>query len=116
MGKSIALGLLSFPSIFLRLGMVGGVITTVGAGTLAYFTAWIMVDFKLKHPGVMHFGDAGGVLFGNWGRRILGIGLVLKVSRTCLTQPCSHAEYGPSWVSCPHRQTSTFNSQLQCHL
>ncbi|KIR35488.1 hypothetical protein I352_01763 [Cryptococcus deuterogattii MMRL2647] len=76
--ESIALGLLSFPSIFLRLGMVGGVITTVGAGILAYFTAWIMVDFKLKHPGVMHFGDAGGVLFGNWGRRILGIGLVLK--------------------------------------
>ncbi|KIR59097.1 hypothetical protein I314_05081, partial [Cryptococcus bacillisporus CA1873] len=57
---------------------MGGVITTVGAGILAYFTAWIMVDFKLKHPGVMHFGDAGGVLFGNWGRRILGIGLVLK--------------------------------------
>ncbi|KAL0241923.1 hypothetical protein I308_106097 [Cryptococcus tetragattii IND107] len=49
--ESIALGLLSFPSIFLRLGMVGGVITTVGPGILAHFTAWIMVDFKLKHPG-----------------------------------------------------------------
>ncbi|KAE8542874.1 hypothetical protein D1P53_000937 [Cryptococcus gattii VGV] len=78
--ESIALGLLSFPSIFLRLGMAGGVIARVGAGILAYFTAWIMVDFKLKHPGVMHFGDAGGVLFGNWGRRILGIGLSMGLA------------------------------------
>lgn len=50
MGKSIALGLLSFPSIFLRLGMVGGVITTVGPGILAHFTAWIMVDFSSSIP------------------------------------------------------------------
>ncbi|XAO27182.1 hypothetical protein I312_106024 [Cryptococcus bacillisporus CA1280] len=90
--ESIALGLLSFPSIFLRLGMVGGVITTVGAGILAYFTAWIMVDFKLKHPGVMHFGDAGGVLFGNWGRRILGIGLSMGLA-------ASHALIGKQALS-----------------
>ena len=39
-----------------------------------------MVDFKCRHMGVMHFGDAGGVMFGKWGSRIFGWGMVLKVS------------------------------------
>ncbi|WRT64466.1 uncharacterized protein IL334_001398 [Kwoniella shivajii] len=76
--ENIALGALSYPSIFLRLGMVGGLIANVGLGVLAYITAWIMIDFKMKHMGVMHFADAGGLLFGPWGRRILGAGMVAK--------------------------------------
>ncbi|WWC86580.1 uncharacterized protein L201_001457 [Kwoniella dendrophila CBS 6074] len=76
--ENIALGTLSYPSIFLRLGMVGGIIANVGLGVLAYITAWIMIDFKMNHMGVMHFADAGGVLFGKWGRRILGAGMVAK--------------------------------------
>ncbi|WWD00941.1 hypothetical protein V866_007879 [Kwoniella sp. B9012] len=76
--ENIALGALSYPSIFLRLGMVGGLIANIGLGVLAYITAWIMIDFKMKHMGVMHFADAGGLLFGKWGRRILGAGMVAK--------------------------------------
>lgn len=41
-----------------------------------------MVDFKCRHMGVMHFGDAGGVMFGKWGSRIFGWGMVLKVSNS----------------------------------
>lgn len=78
--ENIAIGLLSFPSVFLRLGVVGGMIATVGLGTLAYITAWIMVDFKLKYMGVMNIGDAGELMFGKLGRRWFGWGLVLKVS------------------------------------
>ena len=55
-------------------------IATVGLGTLAYITAWIMVDFKLKYMGVMNIGDAGELMFGKLGRRWFGWGLVLKVS------------------------------------
>lgn len=76
--QNIAIGILSFPSIFMRLGMVGGVITTVGLGILAYIMCWIQCDFKLRHMGVMHFGDAGGVMFGKWGARIFGWGMVMK--------------------------------------
>ena len=70
--------------MFLRLGVVGGMIATVGLGTLAYITAWIMVDFKLKYMGVMNIGDAGELMFGKLGRRWFGWGLVLKVSSRLL--------------------------------
>lgn len=39
-----------------------------------------MVDFKVKYMGVMNIGDAGELMFGKWGRRWFGWGLVLKVS------------------------------------
>ncbi|ODN85248.1 hypothetical protein L198_07571 [Cryptococcus wingfieldii CBS 7118] len=76
--ENIAVGVLSFPSVFLRLGIVGGLIATIGLAVLAYITCWIMIDFKLRHMGVMHYGDAGGVLFGPWARRLFGTGMVLK--------------------------------------
>jgi hypothetical protein len=80
--ENLALGLLSFPSIFERLGMVGAIIATLGLGVMAYGTAWILVDLKVRYMGVMNFGDAGDLMFGRWGRRIFGWGLVLKVSHT----------------------------------
>jgi hypothetical protein len=55
-------------------------IATVLLGSLAYITAFIMVDFKVRYPGVMNIGDAGDLMFGKWGRRWFGWGLVLKVS------------------------------------
>lgn len=76
--ENLALGLLSFPSIFERLGMVGAIIATLSLGIMAYGTAWILVDLKVKYMGVMNFGDAGDLMFGKWGRRIFGWGLVLK--------------------------------------
>ena len=58
--------------------MVGGCIATIGLAFLAYLTCWIMVDFKCRHMGVMNYGDVGGVLFGKWGRRFIGTGVILK--------------------------------------
>lgn len=78
--QNLALGLLSFPSVFERLGVVPALIATLGLGALAYATAWIMVDFKIRFMGVANPGDAGEVMFGKWGRRVFGWGLVLKVS------------------------------------
>jgi len=62
--------------------MVGGVIATLGLAGLGYLTCWIMVDFKLKHMGVLNYGDAMGVVFGKWGRRFVGTGVVLKVRQS----------------------------------
>lgn len=105
--ENIALGTLSFPSIFLRLGIVGGIVTTVLLGMLAYVTAWMQINFKLRHMGVMHFGDAGGVMFGKWGRRVLGFGMVVKsmglagshvlVGQEALTSISSHAICNVWW-------------------
>jgi len=60
--------------------MVGGVIATLGLAGLGYLTCWIMVDFKMRHMGVLNYGDAMGVVFGKWGKRFVGTGVVLKVS------------------------------------
>lgn len=76
--ENIAMGALSFPSVFMRLGMVGGLVATIGLAALAYATCCIMIDFKMRHVGVMHYGDAGGLLFGPVGRRVFGTGMVLK--------------------------------------
>ncbi|KAH6682918.1 transmembrane amino acid transporter protein-domain-containing protein [Halenospora varia] len=75
---NIAIGLLSFPSTFHRLGMFGGVLCTVVLGIWAYFMAWIMVDFKIRHKGVMNYPDVGAILFGKWCRRITAVGLAAK--------------------------------------
>lgn len=57
--------------------------------------------------GVMHFGDAGGVIFGRWGRRVLGTGMVLKsmglagshvlVGQEAITSISSHAICNVWW-------------------
>lgn len=51
LAEGIALGTLSFPSIFMRLGIFGGVVATVGLGALAWLAASWMVDFKKRFPG-----------------------------------------------------------------
>ncbi|GAA6022596.1 hypothetical protein JCM10207_003918 [Rhodosporidiobolus poonsookiae] len=76
--EAIALGTLSFPSTFHRLGMAGGIICNTVFVAVAYLTAWLYVDFKLKYPYVMNAADAGEVMFGKWGARIVGVGIVAK--------------------------------------
>jgi hypothetical protein len=49
-----------------------------------------MVDFKVRHPGVMNYPDIGDIMFGKWGRNLLAFGLAAKVSR-------EHALRWPSW-------------------
>lgn len=46
--EAIALGALSIPSAFATLGMVAGVITTVGMGFIAIYTSYIVGQVKLK--------------------------------------------------------------------
>lgn len=113
------MGLLSFPSIFNRLGMVGGVIATLGLGFLAYITAWIMVDFKLRYPGVMNYADAGTVMFGKRGGQILGVGMFLKVgcyfpSIFMLTSPPEYRSWRQPhsrWPNRPYQHQLRFRLQ-----
>jgi len=116
--QNIALGLLSFPSVYLRLGIAGGMIATVILGTLAYITAWIMVDFKVKYMGVMNIGDAGELMFGKWGRRWFGWGLVLKVSynHILMIVVADRLGNGSCRISCAGRRRSSSIPLVQLYL
>ncbi|KZV72461.1 hypothetical protein PENSPDRAFT_663740 [Peniophora sp. CONT] len=72
MAETIALGILSFPLVFHRLGMFGGVFTTVMLALLSWYTGYVLVRFKANHPGVINFADAGHVVFGNFGFWLFG--------------------------------------------
>ncbi|POY73092.1 hypothetical protein BMF94_3930 [Rhodotorula taiwanensis] len=76
--EAIALGTLSFPQNFYRLGMAGGIIANCGFIVIAYVTTHWMVDFKLRYPHVLNVAEAGEVIFGKWGGRVLGVGMVAK--------------------------------------
>ncbi|EIM89333.1 uncharacterized protein STEHIDRAFT_94487 [Stereum hirsutum FP-91666 SS1] len=78
MAETIALGILSFPKVFYRLGMFGGIFTTIALAALSWQTGYVIVQFKVNHPGVMNFADAGGVVAGRKGFWLLGAMLVTK--------------------------------------
>lgn len=43
-------GMLSLPSSLDAVGVVPGVIVIVFLGAFATFTAWLLIEFKLRHP------------------------------------------------------------------
>jgi hypothetical protein len=87
--EAIALGALSIPSAFATLGMVAGVITTVGMGFIAIYTSYIVGQVKLKFPEVAHYADAGRLMMGTFGYELIGamftLELVFLVGSHCLT-------------------------------
>lgn len=87
--EAIALGSLSLPSAFATLGMVAGVILTVGLGFVAIYTSYVVGQVKLKFPQVSHYADAGRLLFGRFGYELIGamfaLQLTFLVGSHCLT-------------------------------
>ncbi|KAF8850423.1 amino acid transporter-like protein [Acephala macrosclerotiorum] len=87
--EAIALGALSIPSAFATLGMVAGVITTVGLGFVAIYTSYVVGQVKLAFPHVAHYADAGRLLMGTFGYELIGamfaLELIFLVGSHCLT-------------------------------
>ncbi|KAL2069389.1 hypothetical protein VTL71DRAFT_14068 [Oculimacula yallundae] len=87
--EAIALGALSIPKAFATLGMVAGVITTVGLGLVAIYTSHIVGQVKLKFPEVAHYADAGRLIWGKFGYELIGamfaLELTFLVGSHCLT-------------------------------
>lgn len=69
----IGLGVLSIPSVFDTLGLVPGIICLLFIAFLTGWSAWVIGDFKLRHPEVYSIDDVGQLLFGKPGRIIVGI-------------------------------------------
>jgi hypothetical protein len=61
-------------SAFATLGMVAGVILTIGVGLVCIYTSYVVGQVKLKYPNVQHYSDIGPLLAGN-NRRL---GLIFK--------------------------------------
>ncbi|KAK3319003.1 transmembrane amino acid transporter protein-domain-containing protein [Apodospora peruviana] len=76
---AIALGSLGLPSAFATLGMVAGVILTVGLGLVAMYTSYVVGQMKIKYPEITHFADVGRLMFGRVGYEILGAMFVLQL-------------------------------------
>jgi hypothetical protein len=77
--EAIALGALSIPSAFATLGMVAGVILTVGIGLIAIYTSYVVGQVKLAFPEVAHYADAGRLLMGRFGYELIGAMFTLQL-------------------------------------
>ncbi|KAI4229832.1 MAG: hypothetical protein L6R40_008042 [Gallowayella cf. fulva] len=75
--EAIALGSLSMPSAFASLGMVAGVIMTIGIGLIAIYTSYIVGQVRLKHPHIQHYADAVGLMWGRFGYELTSVMFVL---------------------------------------
>ncbi|CAI7630297.1 unnamed protein product [Penicillium glandicola] len=75
--QSVSLGVLSLPSSMAVLGLVPGCIIIVGIGALTTYTGYVVGQFKLRYPQVHNMSDAAEILFGPWGREIVGVAQII---------------------------------------
>ncbi len=76
---AVALGSLSLPGAFATLGMVAGVILTVGIGLVAMYASHVIGQMKLKYPEISHYADVGRMMFGTVGYEVVGAMFVLQL-------------------------------------
>ncbi|KAF5865532.1 hypothetical protein ETB97_003376 [Aspergillus alliaceus] len=87
--EGIALGSLGLPYAFATLGMVAGIIMTIGLGFVAMYASYNIGQVKLKYPEIAHYADVGRLLLGNVGSKLF-VGsfvalLIFVVGSHCLT-------------------------------
>ena len=71
--EAIALGSLSIPSAFAAVGMVAGVLLSVGIGLIAIYTSYVVGQVKMRHPHVAHYADAVKLIWGKFGYELTGV-------------------------------------------
>lgn len=64
-GEYVCIAILSFPSSFMALGYVGGIIATLSIGVVTLYTSLTLWKFQMKHPECRDICDIGYKLFGN---------------------------------------------------
>jgi hypothetical protein len=70
--EAIALGSLSIPSAFATVGMLAGVLLSVGIGMIAIYTSYVVGQVKMRHPHVSHYADAVQLIWGKFGYELAG--------------------------------------------
>nr|XP_019010104.1 uncharacterized protein I206_04572 [Kwoniella pini CBS 10737]OCF48885.1 hypothetical protein I206_04572 [Kwoniella pini CBS 10737] len=75
----VGLGILGLPAAFNILGLVPGIIVIVAVALIVGWSDYVVGIFKLNHPEVYTVADVGYMLFGVWGREILGFAFWLQI-------------------------------------
>ncbi|ODQ52612.1 hypothetical protein SAICODRAFT_30712 [Saitoella complicata NRRL Y-17804] len=77
--EAIALGSLSIPQAFATVGMVAGVILSIGIGLIAIYTSYVVGQVKLKYPHIDHYADAVRLIWGRFGYELTGFMFVCQL-------------------------------------
>lgn len=77
--EAIALGALSLPGAYATVGLPAGVVLTVCIGLITIYTSYLVgqVCNKKWDIEVLHYSDIGFLMWGKWGREIVGGAFVL---------------------------------------
>lgn len=77
--EAIALGALSLPGAYATVGLPAGVVLTVCIGLITVYTSYLVgkVCNKSWPIEVLHYSDIGYLMWGKWGREIIGGAFVL---------------------------------------
>lgn len=75
--SQFGLGVLGLPSTFQVLGFVPGLVSLCVLCCLITWTGVVVGRFRLSHPEVHTVADAGYILFGRFGRELMGVALWL---------------------------------------
>lgn len=75
--ETISLGIFSLPYTLKTIGLIPGIIVIACFGLLATYTGYGYGQFAVKHPNVTNVGDAACILFGRWGKEIVGASAAL---------------------------------------
>ncbi|KAB8218543.1 transmembrane amino acid transporter protein-domain-containing protein [Aspergillus novoparasiticus] len=73
MKTQFGLGVLSIPQILDSLGLIPGIICLLAVAIITTWSNYVIGTFKLRHPEVYAIDDAGELLFGRVGRKVLGV-------------------------------------------
>lgn len=79
----LGLGVLSFPYVFDKLGMVPGVLLLLTIAGITTWSDYIVGVFKLNHRHVYGVDDVGQLLFGRIGKELFAIAFL---GRTFVTR------------------------------
>ncbi|KAJ9150650.1 Amino acid transporter [Pleurostoma richardsiae] len=72
-----AMSILSVPGSLATLGAVGGALSIIGWEILNTYTAVILGDFRNRHPECHTMADMCGLLWGRFGRELVGIQILV---------------------------------------
>ncbi|KAF2809538.1 amino acid transporter [Mytilinidion resinicola] len=77
LAETISLGVLSLPQAVATLGLVPGLLLIFFLGIIAYWTGFVVGEFKKAYPQVQSFADAGEMIAGPVGREIMAVSQIL---------------------------------------
>ncbi|KAL1409086.1 hypothetical protein Q8F55_005910 [Vanrija albida] len=80
---NIGLGVLGIPFVFMTIGLVGGVLLLIVMAVIVAYTASIIGPFKLNHPEMYSYSDAGFIVGGRWLREYFTFNFVVGMTFVC---------------------------------